>query len=79
MAPGRGFAEAIGSGTLMAVAPGQGILAHRHANGALQTYVALNRSEAWLDAIDFGQPATALRRLADEFADFFFYIVSYSS
>ena len=60
-------AAAIGMGTLMAVEPGQGILAHRYADGTLHTYVALNKAEDWIAAIDFGQPAAALRRLADEF------------
>jgi len=60
-------ADAIGTGTLMAVAPGQGILAHRYASGALRTYVALNKPEAWIDAIDFSQPEVALRHIAREF------------
>jgi 2-polyprenyl-6-methoxyphenol hydroxylase-like FAD-dependent oxidoreductase len=63
----RASAEAIGSGTLMAVEPGKGILAHRYANGTLHAYVALNKSEAWFSAFDFSQPAAALHRLADEF------------
>jgi 2-polyprenyl-6-methoxyphenol hydroxylase-like FAD-dependent oxidoreductase len=63
----KASAEAIGSGTLMAVEPCQGILAHRYASGALHTYVALNKPEAWIGAIDFSQPAVALRRVAREF------------
>lgn len=63
----KASAEAIGTGTLMAVEPGRGILAHRYANGNLHTCVALNRPEAWISAINFSQPAAALQRLADEF------------
>ena len=61
-------AEAIGSGTLMAVAPGKGILAHRYANGILHTYVALNKPEDWFASIGFSESATALARVAGEFA-----------
>ena len=63
----RASAQAIGSGTLMAVEPGKGILAHRYANGMLHTYVALNKRETWISAIDFNEPRTALRQLANEF------------
>ncbi|MEO8671812.1 MAG: NAD(P)/FAD-dependent oxidoreductase [Tahibacter sp.] len=63
----KSSADAIGSGTLMAVEPGKGILAHRHANGHLQAYIALNQSQSWIAAIDFSQPAAALARIAAEF------------
>jgi 2-polyprenyl-6-methoxyphenol hydroxylase-like FAD-dependent oxidoreductase len=59
---------AIGSGTLMAVAPGRAILAHHHANGMLHTYIALNKPEPWIHAIDFSRRTEALNRIAMEFA-----------
>lgn len=60
-------ADAIGDGTLMAAAPGMGILAHRHHDGRLHTYAALERSEHWFDALDFHNPRAALARVAAEF------------
>lgn len=63
----RASADAIGGGTLMAVAPGMGILAHRYSDGRLHTYTTLNRSMSWFDAIDFGNAEAALARIAAEF------------
>ncbi|WP_330310658.1 FAD-dependent monooxygenase [Streptomyces sp. NBC_00523] len=62
----RARVTAIGSGTLMAVAPGKGIIAHRYADGHLRGYVALNKPEDWMRSLDFIQPS-GLRRIADEF------------
>ncbi|SFU81366.1 2-polyprenyl-6-methoxyphenol hydroxylase [Methylobacterium sp. 174MFSha1.1] len=63
----KASAHAVGGGTLMAVAPGMGILAHRYADGRLHTYTALNRAPPWFDAIDFRDARTALARIAAEF------------
>jgi 2-polyprenyl-6-methoxyphenol hydroxylase-like FAD-dependent oxidoreductase len=56
-----------GPGTMIATAPGKGIFAHRHANGTLQAYVALNKPLGWMAQSDFSDRGGALARLAREF------------
>jgi 2-polyprenyl-6-methoxyphenol hydroxylase-like FAD-dependent oxidoreductase len=63
----KASAEAIGSGTLMAVAPGKGILAHRNVDGSLHVYVALNKPEDWIASIDFSDAKAGLAHVADQF------------
>ena len=60
-------AHAVGGGAMFALAPGQGIAAHREPHGVLHTYVQLNKPKNWIDSIDFSDPATALARVAKEF------------
>lgn len=63
----RASAEIVGPGTLMAIAPGKGILAHRYAEGTLHAYVSLNKPEEWFASLDFSDPAAAMARVAGEF------------
>ena len=60
-------ARLVGGGSMIALAPGQGIIAHREAHGVLHTYVALTRPQAWTAAIDFTDPDAAKARVAAEF------------
>ncbi|MFH9644638.1 FAD-dependent oxidoreductase [Streptomyces albidoflavus] len=61
-------AEAVGGGSMLALAPGKGIVAHREPEGVLHTYVQLTRDRAWADALDFADGPAALERVAGEFA-----------
>jgi len=58
---------AIGTGTLMAVAPGKGIIAHRNADGSVAGYVALNKPEDWVRSIDFSNAPAGLEVIAAQF------------
>jgi 2-polyprenyl-6-methoxyphenol hydroxylase-like FAD-dependent oxidoreductase len=60
-------AEAVGGGTLLALAPGRGIFAHREAGSVLHAYVALNRPAEWFGGFDFTDAAAATARVAAEF------------
>ena len=61
-------AGAVGGGGMFACMPGKGIFAHREPGGVLHTYVALNRSAAWVAGIDFTDAVGAAARIAAEFA-----------
>ena len=60
-------ARAVGGGSLMAIAAGKGIFAHREPRGVLHAYVELNKPREWIDGIDFSDPVTALACVAEEF------------
>ena len=60
-------AQVVGGGALFAMAPGQGVFAHREPRGVLHAYLALTRPEDWIAGIDFSDPAAARARVAAEF------------
>ncbi|WP_018331778.1 FAD-dependent oxidoreductase [Actinomycetospora chiangmaiensis] len=57
-------AAVVGGGALMALAPGQGISAHRESGGTLHGYVAVARPLSWFDELE---PDTLVERVAREF------------
>jgi 2-polyprenyl-6-methoxyphenol hydroxylase-like FAD-dependent oxidoreductase len=59
--------DAIGNGTLMAVAPGKGIMVHRYPDASARGHAALNRPEEWVRSIDFSDARAGLARLAEQF------------
>jgi 2-polyprenyl-6-methoxyphenol hydroxylase-like FAD-dependent oxidoreductase len=63
----RPTGQAAGGITLMALAPGKGIIGHREDDGALRMYAVLTKPEEWLAGIDFSDRLTALARIAQEF------------
>ncbi|WP_329130790.1 FAD-dependent oxidoreductase [Streptomyces sp. NBC_00670] len=64
-------AEAVGGGSLFALAPGKGITAHREPGGVLHTYVQLAGEREWIDGIDLTDTDTdtgaVTARIAKEF------------
>ena len=60
-------AKLVGSGTMMALAPNKGIIAHREAKATLHAYVALNKTQEWIATIDFSDTVAALARINEEF------------
>lgn len=69
--------SAIGAGTLMAAAPGKGIIAHRNADGSVAGYVALNESEAWTRSIDFSDARAGLAFIAQQFVGWAPYLTNF--
>lgn len=60
-------AKVVGGGSMLALAPGKGIVAHRETNGVLHTYVALTKPKAWVAGIDFTNSKAAKARVVAEF------------
>ena len=60
-------AEAVGAGSLYALAPGRGLLAHRERAGTLHAYAQLKVPENWLACTDGADGAAVSARVAAEF------------
>ena len=60
-------AEAVGAGSLFALAPGIGLLAHREGGGTLHTYAQLRKPEGWLADVDTVDTATLIAEVAKEY------------
>jgi 2-polyprenyl-6-methoxyphenol hydroxylase-like FAD-dependent oxidoreductase len=60
-------AGVIGRGTLMAVSPGRGVMAHHNADGTLSGYLALNRPEEWISSIDTSDTTAMTAVIAQQF------------
>jgi 2-polyprenyl-6-methoxyphenol hydroxylase-like FAD-dependent oxidoreductase len=63
----RATAEAVGAGSLFALAPGKGFLAHRERGGTLHTYVQLKKPQDWFAGTDVADGASVAARAAAEF------------
>ncbi|MEH0653050.1 NAD(P)/FAD-dependent oxidoreductase [Streptomyces scabiei] len=60
-------AKAVGAGSLFALAPGRGLLAHREAGGTLHTYAQLRKPQDWFAGLDTADAAVLTARVAEEF------------
>lgn len=59
-------ADAVGSGAMYSLMPGQGVVAHRETGDVIHTYVLLRRAADWVAAIDFTDAGAAKSRVAAE-------------
>ena len=60
-------AEAVGGGSLFALAPDRGLLAHREGSGTLHTYAQLRKPQDWFANLDTTDAAALTTRVAQEF------------
>ncbi|MER6562568.1 NAD(P)/FAD-dependent oxidoreductase [Streptomyces sp. NPDC001027] len=63
----RSSAEAVGAGSLFALAPGRGLLAHREGGGTLHAYAQLKKPQHWFAGLDAADAAALTLRVAKEF------------
>lgn len=60
-------AQTVGDGSLFALAPGKGIVAHREPKAVLHAYIVLQKGNDWLSSINFSDKEKALTSIAREF------------
>lgn len=60
-------AKVVGDGSLFALAPDRGMLAHKEDNGSLHVYAAVRAPESWLSSVDFTDATTAKHALLEKF------------
>ncbi|MGC1283655.1 MAG: NAD(P)/FAD-dependent oxidoreductase, partial [Streptosporangiaceae bacterium] len=63
----RATAQAVGAGSMFALAPGQGFLAYRERGGTVHAYAELKKPEDWLPDTDVDDGASVSARVAAEF------------
>ncbi len=63
----RAAAEAVGAGSLFALAPGKGFLVQREGDGTLHAYAQLVKPLDWLADPDLGDAAAVTARVVSEF------------
>ncbi|MEU3615516.1 NAD(P)/FAD-dependent oxidoreductase [Streptomyces sp. NPDC006872] len=59
--------KTVGGGSLLALAPGKGIVCHRESGSTLHTYVMLAKPQDWFAGVDFTDAAAAAARIAQQF------------
>jgi 2-polyprenyl-6-methoxyphenol hydroxylase-like FAD-dependent oxidoreductase len=63
----RAAAEAVGAGSLFALAPGKGFVAQREGDGTLHSYAQLVKPLDWLAGTDLADAAAVTAQVASEF------------
>ena len=63
----RATAQVVGAGSLFALAPGKGLLAHRERGGTLHAYAQLRKPQDWLAGTAAADGASVSARVAAEF------------
>jgi hypothetical protein len=60
-------ADAVGAGSLFALAPGRGLPAHREDGGTLHAYAQLKKPQDWLADLGTADAATLTAQVVKEF------------